>query len=46
MNTTFKQFKNQALKNPVIKAEYKALGPEYEILKLSASSYEARMVTD
>ena len=33
MATTFKQFKTRALKNPVIKAEYEALGPEYEVVK-------------
>ena len=33
MSTTFKQFKSQALKNPATKAEYNALGPEYEIVK-------------
>jgi ribosome-binding protein aMBF1 (putative translation factor) len=33
MNTTFKQFKTKVLKDPVIKAEYEALGPEYEVVK-------------
>jgi ribosome-binding protein aMBF1 (putative translation factor) len=33
MSTTFKQFKTKALKNPVIKTEYEALGPEYEVVK-------------
>jgi len=33
MTTTFKQFKAKALKNPVVKAEYDALSPEYEVVK-------------
>lgn len=33
MSTTFKQFKSKALKNTVVKTEYEALGPEYEIVK-------------
>lgn len=33
MTTTFKQFKTKALKNPVVKAEYEALEPEYEVVK-------------
>lgn len=33
MTTSFRQFKNQALKNPLIKAEYEALAPEYEVIK-------------
>ena len=33
MNTTFKQFKTKALKNSVVKAEYEALRPEYEVVK-------------
>lgn len=33
MSTTFKQFKTQALKNPVVKTEYEAFGPEYEVVK-------------
>jgi ribosome-binding protein aMBF1 (putative translation factor) len=33
MTTTFKQFKTEALKNPVVKAEYDALRPEYEVVK-------------
>jgi ribosome-binding protein aMBF1 (putative translation factor) len=33
MSTTFKQFKTKALKDPVVKAEYEALGPEYELVK-------------
>lgn len=33
MNTTFKQFKTKTLKNPVVKTEYEALGPEYEVVK-------------
>jgi ribosome-binding protein aMBF1 (putative translation factor) len=33
MATTFKQFKSNALKNPAVKAEYLALGPEYEVVK-------------
>lgn len=33
MSTTFKQFKAKALINPVVKAEYKALGPECEVMK-------------
>ena len=33
MTTTFKQFKRKALKNPVVKAEYEALKPEYEVVK-------------
>ncbi len=33
MTTTFKQFKNKALTNPVVKAEYKVLKPEYELIK-------------
>ena len=33
MSTTFKQFKTKALKDPVAKAEYEALGPEYEVVK-------------
>ncbi len=33
MNTSFTQFKIKALKNPVTKSAYDALGPEYEIVK-------------
>lgn len=33
MVTSFKQFKSKALKNSVIKTEYEALGPEYEVVK-------------
>ncbi len=33
MTTTFKQFKAQALKDPAIATEYKALEPEYEIVR-------------
>lgn len=33
MATTFKQFKTKALKNPVVKAEYEAFEPEYEVVK-------------
>ncbi len=33
MTTSFKKFKSKALKNAVIKAEYGALGPEYELVK-------------
>lgn len=33
MATSFKQFKTKALKNSVVKAEYEALGPEYELVK-------------
>jgi ribosome-binding protein aMBF1 (putative translation factor) len=34
MTTTFKKFKAKALKNPKIKAEYKTLVPEYEVIKI------------
>ena len=33
MTTTFKQFKTKALRNPTVKTEYEALGPEYEVVK-------------
>lgn len=33
MTTTFKKFKANSLKSPVVKAEYEALGPEYEVVK-------------
>jgi len=33
MTTTFKQFKNKALKDKRVKAEYEALGTEYEVIK-------------
>lgn len=33
MTTTFRQFKTNALKNKVVKTEYDALGPEYEVVK-------------
>jgi len=33
MTTTFKQFKAKTLKNSVVKAEYDALEPEYEVVK-------------
>ncbi len=33
MKTTFKQFKSKALKDSVVKSEYEALGPEYEVVK-------------
>jgi len=33
MATSFKQFKSKALKNQSVKAEYEALGPEYEVVK-------------
>lgn len=33
MTTSFQQFKSKALKSPVVKTEYDALGPEYELVK-------------
>ena len=33
MATSFKQFKTTVLKNPIVKSEYEALGPEYEVIK-------------
>jgi ribosome-binding protein aMBF1 (putative translation factor) len=33
MATSFKQFKSKAFKNPDVKAEYEALGSEYELVK-------------
>ncbi len=33
MSTAFKQFKTKALKHPVVKTEYEALGAEYEVVK-------------
>lgn len=33
MSTGFKQFKTKVLKDPAVKAEYEALGPEYELVK-------------
>ena len=33
MTTSFKQFKSKVLKNPAVKAEYEALGSEYELVK-------------
>lgn len=33
MNTTFKQFKAKALKDSIVKVEYAALKPEYEVVK-------------
>ena len=30
---TFRQFKAKALRKPAIKAEYDALGPEYEVVR-------------
>lgn len=33
MTTTFKQFKNRALKDPAVKAHYDALGSEYALVK-------------
>jgi ribosome-binding protein aMBF1 (putative translation factor) len=33
MTSTFKQFKTKILKNPVVKDEYEALKPEYEVVK-------------
>jgi ribosome-binding protein aMBF1 (putative translation factor) len=33
MTTSFKQFKTKSLKNPNVKAEYDALGPEYEVIR-------------
>jgi len=33
MTTTFKKFKSRALKNSVVKAEYDALEPEYEVVR-------------
>jgi len=33
MAASFKQFKTKALKNPAVKAEYDALGPEYEVVR-------------
>jgi len=33
MTTSFKTFKAKALKNPVTKAEYDSLAPEYEMVK-------------
>lgn len=34
MSTSFTQFKTQVLKDPVVKGEYEALGPEYEVVKI------------
>ncbi len=33
MSISFKQFKAKTLKNPLVKSEYEALGPEYEVIK-------------
>ena len=33
MSVTFKQFKTKALQKPGIKAEYDALGPEFDVVK-------------
>ncbi len=33
MTHTFKQFKTNVLRNPAVKAEYDAFGPEYEVIK-------------
>ena len=33
MSTSFKKFKTETLKNPKVKAEYDALGPEYEVIR-------------
>lgn len=33
MSSSFKQYKTKALKNSAVKAEYEALGPEYEIVR-------------
>jgi len=33
MSISFKQFKTKVLKDPVARAEYEALGPEYELIK-------------
>ncbi len=33
MATTFKQLKSKALANKAVKAEYDALGPEYEVVR-------------
>ena len=33
MQTSFKDFRNKALKNPTVKAEYEVLAPEFEIVK-------------
>ncbi len=33
MTSSFKQFKTKALKNPIVKAEYEALAPEYTVIK-------------
>ena len=33
MATSFKTFKAKALKNPATRAEYDALGPEYEMIR-------------
>ena len=33
MATSFKAFKAKALKNPATRAEYDALGPEYEMIR-------------
>jgi ribosome-binding protein aMBF1 (putative translation factor) len=33
MSTPFKQFKIKTLKNTAVRAEYEALGPEYEMIK-------------
>ena len=33
MTTTFKQFKDSALKNDRIKNEYENMGPEYEVIR-------------
>ena len=33
MTTTFKKFKNKALKNPGVSKEYEYLNPEYEVIK-------------
>lgn len=33
MSTTFKKFKAKALKDSAVKAEYEALGPEYQVVQ-------------
>lgn len=33
MATTFTQFRSKTLKDPAVKAEYDALGPEYDVVK-------------
>lgn len=45
MSTNFKDYLNEQLQNPVFKAEYDALEPEYEIIQAMINARKASGLT-